>query len=247
MNTKDNLKIIAIMLARGGSEGIPGKNIKELAGKPLIAWVGDEAQKSKYIQRTILSTDYEDIAEVGKKHGLEVLFMRPSNLAEDLTPDPPVIEHAVKWLKENEDYVPDIIVHLRPTGPMVTSKELDEAIELLINNPEADSVRSVQEPPKPPFKMWVVDGEYMTPFIKEVKGPDGNIIKDAHTTPRQLLPKVYQTSADIGILRLNTLLEKKSVIGDKVIPYHLKRETIDIDTPIDFEIARMMIKHRTKP
>ena len=89
-------------------------------------------------------------------------------------------------------------------------------------------------------------GLYLTPFIKEVKGSDGNIIKDAHTAPRQLLPKVYQTTADIGVLRLSTLLEKKSVIGDKVLPYHLDRETIDIDTPIDFEIARMMLEKRRK-
>jgi len=246
MNKNKELKIIAVMLARGGSKGIPGKNIKNLAGKPLIAWTGDEAQKSKYIQRTILSTDYEDIAKVGKEHGLEVPFIRPSELAEDMTPDPPTIEHAIKWLEEKEGYIPDIIVHLRPTGPLVTAKELDEAIKLLIDNPEADSVRSVQEPPKPPFKMWTVDEEYMTPFIKEVKGSDGNIIKDAHTAPRQLLPKVYQTTADIGVLRPSTLLEKKSVIGDKVLPYHLDRETIDIDTPIDFEIARMMLEKRRK-
>ena len=118
-------KVLALALARGGSKGVPGKNIKDLAGKPLLAWVIEAAKKSKYVDRVILSTDYKNIAEVGKKYGAEVPFMRPAEIAEDSTPDTPVFEHALKWLKENEGYESDIIVHLRPTGP-VTSEEIDE-------------------------------------------------------------------------------------------------------------------------
>jgi len=239
-------KVLALALARGGSKGVPGKNIKDLAGKPLIAWVIEAAKNSKYVDRVILSTDYDDIAEIGKRYGAEVPFMRPAEISEDSTPDTPVFEHALKWLKENEDYEPDIIVHLRPTGPMLTSNEIDEAIELLEKHPEADSLRSIEEPSKPPFKMWTVEGDYMTPFIKEVKGVDGEVIKDAHTAPRQKLPKVFQTVADVGIMRLETVTKKHSVIGDTVLPYLLKRPTTDIDIPVDFEIAELLMKDRLK-
>lgn len=237
-------KVLALVVARGGSKGLPGKNIKPLCGKPLIGWVIDAAKNSKYVDRVILSTDYEDIASIGKTFGAEVPFMRPAEIAADTTPDTPVLKHCLTWLKDNESYEPDIIVHLRPTGPMLTAGEIDEAIELLERHPNADSVRSIMEPPKPPFKMWVMEGEYMLPFIKEVKGADGELIKDAHTAPRQKLPKVYQTTADVGIMRRTTVTEKGSVIGSVVLPYVLRRPTVDIDTAFDFEIAELLLKKR---
>ena len=233
-----NLKILAVIPARGGSKGIPKKNIKDLGGKPLITWSVNASHGSKYIDRTIVSTDSEEIAEVARAARAEVPFLRPAELSEDLTPDTPVFEHVLVWLKEKENFVPDMIVHLRPTGPLRTSEELDEAIEMLAADPTADSIRSVEEPPKPPFKMWEPQGAYIKPFA-ELHG-----MKDFHTMPRQMLPKVYQTTADIGIMRTATVTEKKSVIGDRVIPYFLKRPTIDIDHPIDFEIAELLLKKR---
>ena len=232
-----NFRVLALIPARGGSKGIPGKNIKLLYGKPLIVWSIDAAKGSKYIDRTIVSTDGEDIAKVAREWGAEVPFMRPAEFAQDLTPDPPVFEHALVWLKENENYVPDIIVHLRPTGPLRTSEEIDEAIELLAKYPESDSVRSLQEPAKPPYKMWKIAGEFMVPFVSDMPG-----MKDWHTAPRQSLPKVYETTADIGIVWSRVITEKHSVIGDKVLPYTLKRPTVDIDNLIDFDIAELLFK-----
>ena len=234
-----NYKVLAIIPARGGSKGIPGKNIKLLAGKPLIAWSIDAAKGSKYIDRTILSTDGEDIAKVGREWGAEVPFMRPLEFAQDLTPDPPVFIHALAWLKENENYVPDIVVHMRPTGPLRTSEEIDESIELLSENPETDSVRSLQEPAKPPYKMWKESDKHIIPFVSDMPG-----MKDWHTAPRQSLPKVFETTADIGIMWARVVTEKGSVIGDKVLPYFLKRPTVDIDHLIDFEIAELLFKKR---
>lgn len=228
--------ILALIPARGGSKGIAKKNIKLLGGKPLIVWSIEAAKKSRFIDRVIVSTDNEEIAEIAKSAGAEVPFVRPAEIAQDLTPDTPVFEHALAWLKEHDNFIPEFIVHLRPTGPLRTSEEIDEAIGMLANDPDADSVRSVEEPPKPPFKMWQPEGKYIKPFA-EVHG-----LKDFHTMPRQILPKVYQTTADIGIMRLGTILEKKSVIGDCVIPYVLERPTIDIDHPIDFEIAEVLLK-----
>ena len=233
-----NLKILAVIPARGGSKGIPKKNINMLCGKPLIAYSIEAGLNSRYIDRVIVSTDSEEIAEVSRKSGAEVPFLRPAEIAQDLTPDTPVFEHCLQWLKEKENFVPELIVHLRPTGPLRTAQEIDEAIEMLVSNPEADSVRSIEEPPKPPFKMWQIEGNYMKPFA-EVMG-----MKDFHTMPRQMLPKVYQTTADIGIMRTSTVLEKKSVIGDNVLPYYLKRPTVDIDHLIDFEIAEFLLRRR---
>lgn len=231
----NKLKILALIPARGGSKGIPKKNIKPLAGRPLIAHSIAVSLASRFIDRTIVSTDSKEIAVVAREWGAEVPFIRPAEFAEDLTPDTPVFEHALRWLKENEGYEPDFIVHLRPTGPLRTAEEIDEAIEMLAAHPYADSIRSVEEPPKPPYKMWMPEGKYIKPFT-EVLG-----VKDAHTMPRQMLPKVYQTTADIGIIRRATVTEKKSVIGERVLPYFLKRPTIDIDHPIDFEIAELLL------
>lgn len=233
-----NFKVLAVVPARGGSKGVPQKNIKPLFGKPLIAWSIEAGKKSKFIDRVIVSTDRDKIAETAKAYGAEVPFLRPKELAEDLTPDPPVFEHALYFLKEKENYVPDIIVHLRPTGPLRTSDEIDSAIELLALHPEADSVRSVEEPPKPPYKMWRPEGDYLRPFI-EIPGT-----KDTYNAPRQSLPKVFQTTADIGVLWLRTILEKKSVVGERVLPFHLKRPTVDIDNAFDFEIAELILRNR---
>lgn len=235
-----HLSILALIPARGGSKGIPKKNIKLLGSKPLIVWSIEAAKKSRFIDRVIVSTDNEEIAEIAKSAGAEVPFVRPAEIAQDLTPDTPVFEHALAWLKEKENFIPEFIVHLRPTGPLRTGEEIDEAIEMLAADPNADSVRSVEEPPKPPFKMWQPEGKYIKPFAEL------NNMKDFHTMPRQMLPMVYQTTADIGIMRSRTVIEKKSVIGDHVIPYFLKRPTVDIDHPIDFEIAEMLLRKRGK-
>lgn len=241
----NNKQVLALIPARAGSKGVPNKNIRPLLGKPLIVYSIGAAKASKYIDRVIVSTDGEKIAKIAKRAGAEVPFLRPVELAQDNTPDAPVFEHCIKWLKEHENYTADIIVHLRPTGPLRTAKEIDEAVELLEKYPSADSVRSVEEPPKPPYKMWRPGDIFMKPFIT-LTG-----VKDAHTAPRQSLPKIYQTTADIGVFRLKTLLNKKSIIGDKVLPYMLRRPTVDIDSLFDFKIAEQALrsaKHsRVKP
>lgn len=234
------LQVLALIPARGGSKGVPKKNLKLLAGKPLIVHSIDAGKASRFVDRVIVSTDSEEIAEVARTAGAAVPFLRLAELAQDLTPDTPVFAHALAWLKEHEGYEPDIIVHLRPTGPLRTGAEIDEAIEMLATHPEADSVRSVEEPDKPPYKMWQPDGEFLKPFA-EVAG-----MKDFHTMPRQMLPKVYQTTADIGIMWARTVTEKYSVIGDKVLPYFLNRPTVDIDRPIDFEFAEVLMKKMEK-
>jgi len=233
----NNKKVLALIPARGGSKSIPKKNIYPLNGKPLIAYSIKSAKDSKYIDRVIVSTDSKEIAQVAKEFGAEIPFLRPSELAQDTTADFPVFKHCLDWLKKKEKYSPEIIVHLRPTGPLRTGAEIDKAIEFLEKYPIADSLRSVEEPAKPPYKMWKPEGVWIRPFIEDFPS-----LKDFHTAARQLLPKVYQTTADIGICRLKTIQEKKSIIGDKVLFYLLKRPTVDIDNQFDLEIAQLLLK-----
>ncbi|RJQ36790.1 acylneuraminate cytidylyltransferase family protein [Candidatus Parcubacteria bacterium] len=231
-----NASVLALIPARGGSKGVPKKNLRLLAGKPLIAYSIIAAKASPAIDRVIVSTDSEEIADVAKRYGAEVPFLRPAELAEDLTPDYPVFEHCLDWLEAHEKWKPDIVVHLRPTGPIRAPKEIEEALDLLSRFPEADSVRSVHEPDKTPHKMWKLEGAFMVPFLSQ------SAIPEHFNMPRQLLPKVYATNANIGVVRYQTLREKKSVIGDKVLPYFVDHPQVDLDTDFDFDVAELILK-----
>src|SRR3989338_1201278 len=124
------MKILGIIPARGGSKSIPRKNIKPLGGKPLIAWTIDAAEQAAVFDRIILTTDDEKIAAVGKQRGIEVPFLRPKELAEDATPTLPVLQHAVQWLKEHEQYEPDAIMLLQPTAPFRQASHIQEAVKV---------------------------------------------------------------------------------------------------------------------
>ena len=232
-----NYKVLGLIMARGGSKSIPKKNIKLLGGKPLIAHTIEKAKMSKYIDRLILSTDDAEIARVAKGYGCEVPFMRPAELAEDNTPDYPVVAHAVEWLYKNENWQPEIIVHLRPTGPLRTSQQIDNGVELLGLNKQADSVRSVNEPNKPPYKMWTIRGKYMKPMFNSIPG-----VKEPFNAPRQILPKVYETNANLGVIWLKTIKRKKTIIGNKVLPLVIDDAVVDIDTEHDFFIAGALLR-----
>ena len=150
------LKILGVITARGGSKGIPGKNIKPFLGKPLIAYTIEAAKKSGVFDpavggtsRLILSTDDPEIAEVAKKYGCEVPFMRPKELAEDKSAHLPVMQHAVQWLKDNENYQPDYVMILQPTSPLRQPFHIKEAVELILKT-GADSADRSQGPVSPP-------------------------------------------------------------------------------------------------
>jgi len=138
--------ILALIPARGGSKGVPRKNIKPFCGKPLIAWTIEEAKKSAHITRIVVSTDDEEIAQVAKEYGADVPFMRPREIARDDTPDLPVFMHALRTLAQ-ERYEPRLVVHLRATGPLRVASDIDRGIALMLAHPEADSVRAVTKAP----------------------------------------------------------------------------------------------------
>ena len=151
------MEVLALIPARSGSKSIKDKNIRMVGGKPMLVHSVEHAFASKLVTRVILSTDSEEYARIGREAGAEVPFIRPAEFAADDSLDIDVFEHALKWLKENEGYEPDIVVHLRPTFPTRNPADIDKMVTLLLDHPEADCVRSVAEAKDTPFKMWFVD------------------------------------------------------------------------------------------
>lgn len=235
---KQNQKILALIPARGGSKRVPKKNILPLADKPLIAYTISAARQSKYINRIIVSTDSKDIAKVAKKYGAEVPFMRPKEISQSHSTEQDLFLHALNWLLENENYVPDLIVFLFPTAPFRKTESIDKAVREMLRHPEADSLRSIRLCSEHPYKMWVEDGQYIKPFVKD---KDAN----AHTFSYQRLPKVYIQNANIYITKPQTIRNKKSPVGNIVIPFVMnEEESVDINTPFDFKFAELLLKNK---
>ncbi len=238
------MKIYAIIPARGGSKGIPGKNVKDLCGKPLIAWTIEAAKKVPGILRVIVNTDDADIARVAQKHGAEI-FNRPKELAEDLTLDLPVFEHHLRAL-EAEGELPDIVVDIRATAPLRRGARIAEGIALLkkLGRTKADSVRAVSKASKHPYKMWRFKGKRIEPFLGEAHTG----MKEPYNAPRQVLPEVFQNNGCVNVFWPETILKKKSMTGGKIAGFVMDEwESVNIDTPIDFIIAEELMKrHKEK-
>lgn len=226
-------KILAVITARGGSKGIKGKNIKPLNGIPLIKYSTNACMKSKYIDKTILSTDDEKIAAVVKETGVEVPFMRPDELASDTATSLSVIQHAIKFLEDkNEKF--DYIIIIQPTSPFRTSKHIDEAISKLINNKDAESIVGVTEVDYSPYWMKTIEDDRIKSFME---------IDENKITRRQDLPKVYKMNGAIFISKRDVFIEKNKVLGDNILPFIMNEdESIDIDNILDFKLAELMLK-----
>lgn len=234
------LKVLGIIGARSGSRSIPDKNIKPLLGKPLFAWIAEAAKQSKYAPRILMSTNSGAYAKLANEYGVETPFIRPDELSGDSVPDFDYLYHAATWLKENEGWQADIIVRLPPTSPLCTAEHIDKCIELLVNDPEADSSRTVVPASKHPYKLWKANGEYIEPFLSE----EYTGLKDAHNLPRQSFPQAYQ-HVDVIALRWKTLVENKEMAGKKVRFFEIpKNEAVDIDTDVDFLVAEELLKRK---
>lgn len=224
-------EVLAVVPARGGSKGIPRKNMKLFAGYPLIAYSIAAAVQSQAVTRVIVSTDDEEIAVVARQWGAETPFLRPPELAQDGTTDLPVFQHALNWLKDREGYSPDLVIHLRPTSPIRPRRCVDEAVDLLLQHPEADSVRGVVPSGQNPYKMWRVkaEGEPMTPLLT-LEG-----VAEPFNAPRQVLPPTFWQTGHIDVIHPAVILEQASMCGRKILPYLIDaRYTVDIDTPFDW-------------
>lgn len=217
------MQVLAVIPARSGSKGIPHKNIRIVAGKPLIAHSIEQARASRTITRTIVSTDSELYAEIARKFGAEVPFIRPAEFARDDSTDLEVFQHALGWLREHEGYQPDVCVHLRPTHPVRKVQDIDAIVEILLSNPNIDSVRSVVPAEETPYKMWLrsPDG-----FLTPVASLD---VEEPYNLPRQLLPPAYVQNASIDAVRSDVIVKHKSMTGRRIHGYVMEAFH-DIDT-----------------
>ncbi len=233
-------EVLALIPARGGSKGIPRKNIRDFAGAPLIAWSIAAALRAEAVTRVIVSTDDEEIAAVAREWGAETPFLRPVDLAQDDTTDYPVFSQALDWLAAHEDYHPDVVVQLRPTSPVRPFHCVDDAVSLLLAHPSADCVRGVVPSGQNPFKMWKVDPKSgrMLPLL-QVEG-----VAEPYNAPRQSLPRTYWQTGHIDAIRASTILEKGSLTGGEILPLMIDpRYTADIDTPADWERGERLLQN----
>ena len=224
-------EILALIPARGGSKGIPRKNIRSFAGYPLLAWSIAAAKQASFVTRVIVSTDDEEIAAVAREYGAETPFLRPVEFAQDNTTDLPVFQHALQWLKEHEGYQPELVIQLRPTSPIRPKDCVDSAIKILREHADADCVRGVVPAGQNPHKMWrfAGAGQPVKPLL-EVEG-----IAEPYNAPRQLLPPVYWQTGHIDAIRVSTINEKHSLTGDVIYPLVIDpRYTVDIDNLSDW-------------
>ena len=231
-------EVLAVVPARGGSKSIPRKNIRSLAGHPLLAYSIAAGLQADRVNRVIVSTDDEEITEIARQYGAEVPFIRPSELAADDTPDLPVFQHALNWLEEQEGYRPDVVVQLRPTSPVRPPGCVDQAVEILFAHPEADSVRGVVPSGQNPYKMWrLLDSGHLESLLK-------NELNEPYNMPRQKLPPTYWQTGHIDVIRPATIMEMDSMSGEVILPLILDpKYTVDIDNLGDWHRTEWMLLH----
>jgi CMP-N-acetylneuraminic acid synthetase len=227
------VKVLGLIPARGGSKGVPRKNARLLCGKPLLAYTAEAALGSRRLTNVVLSTDDPEIAEIGKSCGVEVPFLRPSELADDEAPMLPVVQHALSWFKERGREF-DAVCLLQPTNPLRRSDHIDGCIDLLEQS-GADSVVTVLPVPAEHHPYWVY-------FQSE----DGLLrLSTGATDPitrRQQLPAAFHREGSVYVTRCNVVLEKNSLYGSRLVGFQLDRDqSVNIDAPADWELAERLI------
>ena len=232
------MNVLGIIPARGGSKRVKNKNIRDLAGKPLIIYTIEASLKSKNINRLIVSTDNKIIADIAKNNGAEIPFLRPVSFAQDDTPDQPVFQHALETLKDQDGYEPDIVLNLRPTTPLKTSHTIDKVIEKMMET-QADIVRTMSpvESIQHPYWMYALDSDSIaTPFLDHID------ISDYHQ--RQLLPDVYRINGVVDAFS-HEIISNGNMLGNNNMFGILTpdNESIDIDTEFDLQICEALLKY----
>lgn len=230
-------EVLALIPARGGSKSIPRKNIRPLAGHPLISYSIAAGLAARCVTRVMVSTDDEEIAAASRSYGAEAPFLRPAEYSQDNTPDLPVFLHALEWLEEHEGYRPDIVVQLRPTSPMRRVSHIEDAVSRLLGHPEADAIRTVCVPFQNPFKMWrIAEDGLMRPLMQTE-------FAEPYNMPRQALPEVYWQTGYVDAAWNDTLRIQRSMTGRNILPLVIDpSEWIDIDSPDDWRRAERLLE-----
>lgn len=221
-------RVLAMIPARGGSKGIPRKNIKSLAGKPLIAWTIEAARASRYIDRLILSSDDDEIMAVAREYGCEVPFVRPPELARDETAGIEPVLHAMTMLPGF-----DYLIMLQPTSPLRTSEDIDAIIELCHQHGAASAV-SVTEADHSPYWMYRTDTEgRLQPLLDQADRP----------ARRQDLPDIYILNGALYIATCQELYTSRTFVNNRTVAYIMPRErSLDIDTPLDLTLCELLLQ-----
>lgn len=225
--------ILTIIPARGGSKGVPRKNIRKLGGKPLIAYTIESAHKSKYVDKIFVSTEDEEIAKIARNLGAEIPFIRPKELASDTAKSVDVIKHAIVELEKIMKIKYDIIVLLEPPAPFRTGSDIDECVELFLQNKPGSVVSVCEEKKYHPHYLKKINNGFLEPYGKN-NFPEG--------TPRQLLtPKIYMINGCVYVIRRDNVMQG-NIYGEKVIPFIMPNEkSINIDTMLDWYAAEASI------
>jgi len=231
----DKYKVVCVIPARGGSKGVPRKNIKILGSKPLIAYTIEQALQSKYIDRIVVSTEDREIADISRQYGAEVPFMRPVVLAGDQVATIDVLLHAINWLEEDK-YAFDIIVLLHTTTPLRAVKDIDSCIEMLLGT-KADNIFSVTEAHRNPYFNMVEINQ----------NGKVQLSKKGTFTSRQSAPKVYDMNSSIYVWWKDLLKKETKIFLENSQVYVMpKIRSIDIDDDIDFRIAEVVMAEQNR-
>lgn len=228
-----NYRVVAVVPARGGSKGLPGKNIKPLMGKPVIAYTIEQAKQSKHIDRIIVSTEDFEIAEVSKEYGAEIPFMRPAELSRDNSSTIDVLLHAIDWLEKEDNYFFEILVLLHVTTPLRDVEDIEGCINLLVDK-NAGSVFSVTEAHRNPYFNMV-----------EMKNNQVRLVKKGNYVSRQMAPEVFDMNSSIYVWWKDIFKKKRSVILKNSCIYVMpKVRSVDIDDSFDFKVAEMLLSSK---
>jgi CMP-N-acetylneuraminic acid synthetase len=230
-------KIIAIIPARSGSKGVPGKNIRPVFGYPLIAYSIAAAKLSKKIHRVMVSTDSETIAEVAKRYGAEAPFLRPQHFAQDQSPDIDFVIHALDWMRIHKDQEPELLVNLRVTTPLRDPGIIDAAIQSLASRPGATSLRSVHPLSEPPQKMMGIENGFLVGLFPQETRPE------YFNLPRQSFPPAYHPNGYVDIYRPAFVRENNLLHGPKILGF-ITPVTTEIDRPEDLQYLEFQISRQ---
>jgi CMP-N-acetylneuraminic acid synthetase len=227
------MRVLGLVPARGGSKGVPRKNVRLLAGKPLLQWTAEAALAATRLDRVVLSTDDEEIADVGRRCGLDVPFLRPAELARDDTPTLPVVRHALSWVEERGSRY-DAVCLLQPTSPFRSARDIDACIELLEES-TADAVVTTLRVPSEYNPHWVYlrqgDG-----LLRLATGESQPIAR------RQLLPPAFHRDGSIYVTRRSAIVDGDSLYGARVVGYELDASrSVNIDDLDDWRRAEAML------
>lgn len=228
------VNVVALIPARSGSKGVPDKNIKLLAGKPLLAYSIVAARLSRKIDRVIVSTDSEHYADIAREYGAETPFMRPAKFSADSSGDYEWVKHALDWLEDNDGYQPEYLVHLRPTTPLREVSYVDAAIDSIVKNDSATALRSVHEMSETAYKTLEIEGGFLRCICS------GSFDIDSANRPRQEFKKTYDANGHVDVYRSAYIKKNKKLLGNPVIAY-ITPQVAEVDTVEDFDYLEYQV------